>query len=211
MKILDKIKEILFGKKVKALPQSQYDNQFTQNSGQPQSFTLQRNDGTEVTITQMVDKVGNQLYEQVYSAKDNIMKCIPKYLIGANEITDIIPHSLGVQQMLMEIDIELLNNPYYADYIANNLLNKERMPKIIREYANYVGGINIYPDGRAEKGIDPSVINALKLSNEEKKRILEEERIKRDKETKAQILQNAVNIQPEYKKSHAEDLTKYER
>lgn len=211
MKILDKIKEILLGKKAKALPQPQYDNKFIQNSRQPQSFTLQRSDGSEITITQMVDKVGNQLYEQVYSAKDNVMKCIPKYLISANEITDIIPHSLGTQQMLMEIDIELLNNSYYADYIANNLLNKERMPKIIQEYANYVGGINIYPDGRAEKGIDPSVINALKLSNEEKKQILEKERIKREKEFTAQILQNAANIQPEYKKSHAEDLSKYER
>lgn len=211
MKILDKIKEMLFGKKVKALPQPQNDNKFIQNNEKAQSFTLQRSDGSEVTITQMVDKVGNQLYEQVYSAKDNVMKCIPKYIITANEITDIIPHSLGSQQMLMEIDIKLLNNPYYADYIANNLLNKERMPKIIQEYANYVGGINIYPDGRAKKGIDPSVINALKLSNEEKKQILEEERIKRDEEAKAQILQNAANIQPEYKKSHAEDLSQYER
>lgn len=137
MNILDRIKNFLFRNKVKALPSPSDEKDHSASN----SFVLNRNDGTTVTIRPILDRVGNQAYEQVFNEASHQFQNIPRYMVSCNELSEICGEGTLAKQILMDINADTLKDPYYADYIANNILNGNRMEKVINEYHGYAGTI----------------------------------------------------------------------
>ena len=206
MKITDKIKEIwnkIFHKnpEIKALPE--VTNPQLMNS-------FYRNDGSCISITPILDRVGNQVFEQVLNHRTGELQNIAKYCVCSPEIEQITGSDM--KTILMDFDSSFLQNPDYQNYIVNNLLAPNRMSKIIGQYENYAGGIKIDESGTIQgKYVDKGIINGLTASRQENFARYQQEQARRDAEYRQSIAENAKNIPIHFKTDHAEDLSQYNR
>lgn len=204
MKITDKIKEIwnnIFHKnpEIKALPE-------TTNTQLINNFY--REDGSSISITPILDKVGNQIFEQVLNHRTGELQNVAKYCVCSPELREMTGSDM--QTILMDFDSNFLKNPNYQHYIINTLLAPERMSKIIGEYENYAGGITINESGNIEgKYIDKGIINGLTASRQENFARYQQEQAARKESDRESMQQQAANHSVHYKNSHAEDLSRY--
>ena len=203
MKIWDKLKS-LFNKN-KALPEGRQEN--IANSKNIQSYILPRNDGSIVEIEPRLDKLGNIAYKSIHNSRTGHEDLIPMYSIRCPELQKPINGKqplIDSANIYMDIDPGLLKFPYYAEYIANNILNSKRIPKIIGQYQKYAGGITMDANGIITgKYVDQGIIDSLTYTNQEGLRQLDEAR-------KREIYENAKNIEfQDYPDEYAEDLSKY--
>jgi len=213
MNIFEKIKQFLFRKnEVKALPEQTQNYSRDYRTG----IVLMRKDGTTVTVTPKLDRTGNQLYEQVWSEYERRVKYIPKFLVESEELKELSTNKkayLGTE-MVIDIDPSDLQNSEFAEYIANNILNKERMEKIVTKYCNYAGLVEKRFDNEGKttfkKWIDTSVIDNLSLNKQKRKEMINEEIVRNEQERIKNMEEEAMNKKVNYKTSHAEDLSKYE-
>ena len=203
MKIIDKLKEMfskIFNKEEqpKALPEAN----LTQNNIQ----TFYRDDGTTINISPILDKLGNQVYEQVLNHRTGQIQYMPKYNISSNELEGMIGCSMT--SILMDVDSKLLQNPTYSHYISNVLLGTNRISKIINEYERYAGGIEMNESGDITgKYIDKGIIKGLTANRQENFAKYQEEQARRDAERQAEIIQQAQAHDVNIKTSHAEELS----
>ena len=206
MKITDKIKELwnkFFHKnpEIKALPET--------TSPQPIN-SFYRNDGSSISITPVLDRVGNQVFEQVLNHRTGELQNIAKYCVCSPEIEQITGSDM--KTILIDLDSSFLGNPNYQDYILNTLLSPDRIPKIIGQYENYAGGINLDESGNISgRFIDKGIINGLTASRQENFARYQQEQANRDAAYRQSIEENAKNTPINYKTSHAEDLSQYNR
>lgn len=61
----------------------------SQIAPQDTTTTFTREDGTTITVVPELDKLGNQLYEQVFNPSTGVFQCIPKYLIRCDELKQL--------------------------------------------------------------------------------------------------------------------------
>lgn len=144
MKITDKIKEIwnkIFHKnpETKALPEAR-------NTQHMNSFY--REDGSSISITPVLDRAGNQVFEQILNHRTGELQNIAKYCVCSPELRQLTGSDM--KTVLMDFDSSFLQNPDYQNYIVNTLLAPERMQKIIGQYENYAGGITLDESGNIE-------------------------------------------------------------
>ena len=204
MKIIDKFKEMfskIFNKEEqpKALPEAN----LTQNN----IPTFYRDDGTTINISPILDKLGNQVYEQVLNHRTGEMQYMPKYSISSNELEGIIGCSMT--NILMDVDSKLLQDPTYSHYISNVLLGSNRISKIINEYERYAGGLEMNDSGDIKgEYIDKGIIAGLSASRQENFARYQQEQARRDAEREAEIRQQAQAHGVNIKTSHAEELSK---
>lgn len=206
MKITDKIKEFwnnIFHKnpETKALPAA--------TSTQPIN-SYYRNDGSSISISPILDRTGNQVFEQVLNHRTGELQNIAKYCVCSPELKELT--GLDMNTILMDFDSSFLQNPDYQNYIANTLLAPERMAKIIGQYENYAGGITLDESGNIEgKYIDKGIINGLTASRQENFARYQQEQSSRDASYVESRRQEAANLTVNYKDSHAEDLSQFGR
>lgn len=205
MKILDKFKEMfakIFNREEqpKALPEAVSMNNNLK--------TFYREDGTTINISPILDKLGNQVYEQVLNHRTGQIQYMPKYNICSEEIRNLTGSDMT--NILMDVDIKLLQDPTYSSYIANTLLGTNRISKIMNEYERYAGGIEINDVGEVRgKYIDNGIIAGLKANRQENFARYQEEQARREAEREAEIKEYAESQGVNIKTSHAEDLSKY--
>lgn len=206
MNIIDKLKEFwnnIFHRtpETKALPEpttNQYINSFY------------RDDGSTISITPIMDRAGNQIFEQVLNYRTGELQNIAKYGVCSPEIKQLTGSDM--KTILMDLDSNFLQNPDYQNYIVNTLLAPERMPKIIGQYESYAGGITLDESGNIEgKYIDNGIINGLTASRQENFARYQQEQAARDQSCRESMQQQAANNSVNYKNSHAEDLSEYNR
>ena len=116
-------------------------------------------------------------------------------------------------RILIDMDPTNLRDSEFVEYLANNVLNKDRMEKIVTSCYNYAGLIEkrVDNEGRVtfRKDLDTSVIDNLNLSEQKRREIINEEMKKREEENIKTMREQAANMEVHYKDSHAEDLSKY--
>lgn len=185
MSILDRIKN-LFNKNRKALPEPQI--QYQNNRNIPNNtYFLPRQDGSTLEITPVLDDLGHQSCEQVYNSRTKQMQTIRKFSIMHD-----VSHGRTMQsEILMDIDPELLNNPKYADFIANEMLSEQRISKVINEYGNYAGTIIQSENGILGKAKDEGIIKTLNREKSENAKQIEEDRKKAENARNDAILKRA--------------------
>ena len=204
MNILSKIKDFwnnLFHKKpeIQALPEGT-TNQFINN--------FYREDGSCVSIQPILDRTGNQVFEQVLNHRTGELQNIAKYCVSSPEFKQLTGYDM--RTILMDFNSSFLQNPDYKNYIVNTLLAPERMGKIISQYENYAGGITLDESGNiAGKYIDQGIINGLTASRRENFARYQQEQAKRDEAYKQSIKEQAENTPTHYKTSHVKDLSNY--
>ena len=117
MGLWDNIKKIFMRKETKALPEAQ-------SRPYNQGITLRREDGSFIMITPNLDRVGNQIYEQVFNHNTGERQCLPKFTIADNALAEAQTNrGATITSICMDVRPEWLNNEYYAHYIANYLLS----------------------------------------------------------------------------------------
>lgn len=197
MNILDRIKNFL--KKTEGeVEQSQAVNT---NINLPNSHILPRADGSTLEIAPELDKMGNPTYEQVYNRRTKAIQAIPKFRVSSSN--ELMMQGVLSKVILMDIDPQLLNNPQYADFIANEMLSAKRMEKVIEEYGNYAGTIRTDSNGRLMKMKDEGIISSLKATNLENAKRIEEDRKVAHKLEADAIRANSANTRT----SRAENLS----
>ena len=211
MNIFEKIKQFLFGKKeIKELPgQTQIQNYREQNKN-----IIFRNDGTEFMLVPILDEKGEQLCEKVWSEYEKTVKSIPVFNVYSEELKHLSSNRNTYKgtRMLIDIDPSELQNSEFVEYLANNLLNKDRMEKIVTSCYNYAGKIQkSVTQGKTtyKKWIDTSIIDHLNLSKEIRSQELEKEIKKREEENVNTMRKQAENLNVNYNYSNDEDLSKY--
>ena len=168
--------------------------------------TLQRRDGSKIDIMPVVDKMGNQTYEQVFNERTKQMQLMPKFVVSSPEIAKL--KGADFTTILMDINKDALYTLQGADWVANALLSGERMSKVINEYGGYAGGLSIDQTGQITgKYIDPGIVNGLNISNKQRWEEYQANQAVRDKEDEAKIKANAEQKGVNIKTSHAEDLS----
>lgn len=202
MKIIDKFKDIfgkIFNKKeeIKALPEARYE--------QKNYYTFHREDGTSFDIIPIVDKVGNQVYEQVLNHASNQIQYLPKYCISSNEVQEI--NGCNMTSILMDIDRDVLENPQYSNYIANVFLGAKKIPKIMEEYEKYAGGLEIRDTGEITEKLDQGIISGLKANRQQNFERYKQEQAKREAQLQMEMKDKAKTINVNIKTSHAEELS----
>lgn len=166
-------------------------------------YNITREDGECVTIKPVLDKVGNQFYEQVFNSRTQQMQSIPRFIIMAEELKRLIgPQALGLS-VLIDINPKDLDNPEFGEYIVNKMLNSDRMSKVINQYHNYVGCVMAHENGVYEKIVDYGIINTL-ASNKQKYYSDYERRITEEME---KMKKQAQSMPVHYKTCHASDLS----
>lgn len=210
MNIFEKIKQFFKRKEIKALPDKIENN----TKDYASEVVLTRDDGTIVTIKPRIDRLGNQMYEQIWSDYENEMKCIPKFLVYSEELKKMSSYKdlyMGTD-ILIDINPSDLQNPEFAEYLANNVLYKEIMPKIVEEYCSYAGIVEktLDDEGRVsfDRKMDITIINSLNIIKDEKTKETLEEMQRREQEIKAKIKEEAKNKKVNDKNDHAEDLSR---
>lgn len=206
MRITDKIKEIwnnIFHKnpETKALPEATSNQSIN---------SFYRDDGSSISITPVLDRTGNQVFEQVLNHRTGELQNIAKYCVCSPELRQLTGSDM--KTILMDFDSCFLQNPDYQNYIVNTLLAPERMQKIIGQYENYAGGITLDESGNIEgKYIDKGIINGLTASRQENFARYQQEQAAREESDRESMRQQAANLSVNYKNSHAEDLSGYDR
>lgn len=203
MNIIDKLKDMfnkIFKKEeqAKALPEAYYpQNNFR---------TFYRNDGTSIDVMPVLDKLGNQAYEQVLNYNTGEIQYLPKYNISSKELENYI--GCDMTSILMDVDKNILDNPQYSDYIANVFLGTDRMSKIINEYEKYAGGMEIDDTGAiTSRYVDSGIISGLKENRQQNYIKYQQEQENRDADFRREKMEQAKNHAFEVKTSHAEDLS----
>ena len=212
MNIFEKIKQFLFGKReIKELPEQTQ----TQSYSEQNKNIIFREDGSQFMLIPMLDRTGNQLYEQVWSEYEKTVKSIPVFNVYSEELRELSPNKntyMGTR-ILIDMDPTNLRDSEFVEYLANNVLNKDRMEKIVTSCYNYAGLIEkrVDNEGRVtfRKDLDTSVIDNLNLSEQKRREIINEEMKKREEENIKTMREQAANMEVHYKDSHAEDLSKY--
>lgn len=206
MSILDRIKN-LFNKNREALPKPQI--QYENNRNTPNNtYFLPRRDGSTLEITPIYDNVGAgyPTYKQVKDSITKQMKLIPKFRIMHN-----VSHGRTMQsEIFMDINPELLNNPKYADFIANEMLSEQRISKVLNEYGNYAGTITQSENGILGKAKEEWIINTLKREECKNAQQNQADRLDRENAYTKGILEDSQKYDVNYKTSHAEDLSEQE-
>ena len=204
MKILDKVKDVwkkIFNKKdeIKALPAAT-NIQNTHN--------FYREDGSNITISPVLDRTGNQLYEQVLNHRTGELQNIAKYSVYSPEMQQLT--GSDIETILIDLDSKLLQDSNYSNYVVNTLLSPERISKIVNQYENYAGGISVNESGEITgKFVDNGIIKGLTASRQENFQRYQQEQAARDAAYRNEIRSNAANHSVEYKTNHAEDLSQY--
>ncbi|MCI8352207.1 MAG: hypothetical protein HFJ58_01040 [Clostridia bacterium] len=205
MKIIDKIISLFKRKNIKQLQEG------TVNTVKNE-YNFERSDGTTISISPVLDRVGNQCYEQVFNNRTGEIQNIPKYNIYAEELKELVHPSILNHTVMIDIDYSMLEDQNVANYVVNHMLNKERMGKIIHEYKNYVGGLQKNEEGKPEleKIVDLGIVEALTATEEERNKMLEQQRLTRDEEYMRSVVESSRNVKVHYKDSHATDLSQEE-
>ena len=127
----------------KFFKRTSHDLTYTQSSQSRNTLTqihyyhLQREDGSTVSIAPEVDSMGYQLYSQIYNSRTNEMQNIPRFWVISDELKALSIHqNLVHESLLIDIDPNILQNPYYANEVANQLLSADRMIKIMGNITN---------------------------------------------------------------------------
>lgn len=209
MNIFEKIKQLLFGKKEikELLEQTQVQSYREQNKN-----IIFRNDGTEFMLVPILDEKGEQLCEKVWSEYEKTGKNIPVFNVYSEELKQLSSNrnTYNGTRMLIDINPSDLQNSEFVEYLANNLLNKDRMEKIVTSCYNYAGKIQkSVTQGKItyKKWIDTSVIDHLSLSKEIRSQELEKEKIKRAEENIETMRKQAEKNNVNY--GYNEDASKY--
>lgn len=164
-------------------------------------INIQRNDGSILRIKPIIDKDGKQIGKEVKDERGNIIANIPQYLVYEQmENNMIVGH-----QVYMEVGKEYLDIPYYADYIANELLSQKRLhDKVLNDYHGYAGFLNFDENGQITgRSIRTDIVEALNVEkiNQHNAKI-------RTKEEREEAFINEIMGKPSnIKTSHAEKLS----
>ncbi len=111
------------------------------------------------------------MYQQVFNMRTNQMQCIPEFCVYSEELKDLINNPAVLSHtILMDIDPSVLADESSRDYIANAMLNRERMGKVINQYKSYAGGFKENENGEYSKYIDNGIIQSLAATKEENAR-----------------------------------------
>ena len=168
--------------------------------------TLQRRDGTSINIMPVVDKMGNQTYEQVFNERTKQMQLMPKFVVSSPEIARV--KGADFTTILMDINKDALYTLQGADWVANGLLSGERISKVLNEYGGYAGGLSIDQNGQVTgKYIDPGIVNGLKVSKQQQWEEYQANQAVREAEYKNKIVADSEKQGVNIKTSHAEDLS----
>lgn len=137
------------------------------NTTLPQTnyYHLQRADGSTISIAPETDPMGYQLYSQIYNSRTNQLQNIPRFWVISDELKALSIHqNLVHESLLIDIDPNILQNPYYANEVANQLLSADRMKKIMGAYHKYVGGLQYDQQGYVTgKYVDQGIITSLSM------------------------------------------------
>ena len=192
MGLLDRFKNLFRRNKaenINALPEytgsyPQYENPSVVSSN---AYKLTREDGTTIEIEPVLDDLGYQSYSQVYNQRTHQMQNIPKFKV----MHDWSHGRIRQDEILMDIDPNILNNPEYSQFIANTMLSEDRIFKIINEYGNYAGMIAQDQNGRLGKTIDAGIIKTLNSERAVTANKIEEDRINAENLRNREILERA--------------------
>lgn len=132
-------------------------------------YNITRADGSILSIAPETDSMGYQLYSQIYNTRTNQTQTIPRFWVISDELRAASIHSnLVHESILIDIDPNILQNPYYASYVANVLLNADRTRKVMKEYHKYAGGLTYDENGYViDKYVDQGIIDSLRKDAQE--------------------------------------------
>lgn len=195
----------LFSRKKENTRQTEHPNNYPVDQ---YGFTnITREDGTTLNIKPLLDRDGNQSYQTIIDERTGEQIPIPQYVImQTNEFG-----GFKQDKVLMELTAKALQDPQYANYIANHMLNTPNLDKVLNEQHGYVGGVQTRDNEIVRTAVRLGIVDTLEKQHEEEntKKLLET--IRGMDEDKYRIYQNAKNHEVHIKTSHAERLDKTDR
>ena len=199
MGLIDK----LLGRNEKQTEESKVAN----NQGNSINFqTLQRRNGTSINIMPVLDKMGNQIYQQVFNNRTNELQLIPRFTISSPELRNFVNGDFA--PVLIDIDKEILNTLEGAEWVANGLLSSERLEKVFNQYRGYAGGLTVDQNGQITgKYVDQGIIDGIKISKEQEWKEYQARQAVLDEKLKNQRIDEAKKYGVNIKTSHAEPLS----
>lgn len=118
---------------------------------------IPRDDGTVLQIMPLISGEGKQRYQSIVDQKTKEELSIPLYRI-------CIENEYGgyqVHDILMELPLEVLQNPQIAEYVANNMLGQQNMSQVLDYQGGYAGGIQTR-DGEIVRTVcRPGIVDGL--------------------------------------------------
>lgn len=105
------------------------------------SLNFQRDDGSTLSIIPVMQLNGEQKYKTIRNELTGNMTQIPVYTVVNENYKD------GAQMLahciLLDITVEQLQNFRQDEihFFSNDLLSKERIEKVIKQYEGYAGGM----------------------------------------------------------------------
>ncbi|MBE5812428.1 MAG: hypothetical protein E7314_02080 [Clostridiales bacterium] len=143
----------LFGKKEREQVENNYNYPIDSNG----FINIPREDGTVLQIMPLMTGDGKQQYQSIVDQKTKEEISIPRYRVCIeNEYGGIQGHNI-----LMELPAEALQDPQYAEYIANNMLGQKNMLQVVDYQGGYAGGVQTR-DGEIVRTVyRPGIIDGL--------------------------------------------------
>ena len=189
MKIWDKIKNFLGITKKEpepaALPPAQ--NPYTRNQ-----VTFTRVNGTQVSVTPIIDQFGNQLYKQINKANSNEPQLIPRYTLSCDELQSIAGTTMT--EILIDTKSDILKNPDFSSYFANNIFSKENIDLMFDCYEAYFGEFNVNPEtDELLASFNRNIVNDIKAAKKAGYRTDNQRYEQNHRAQTRQLQENAIN------------------
>lgn len=124
-------------------------------------INIPRNNGSMLHIKPNLDQEGNHVSRAIQDELGKNIANIPEYSVyEQRENGEFVIHKI-----LIEMQKEFLDVPYYAEYIANALLSEERLHgKVLGDYNGYAGFFNLDENGQITgRSIRAEVVKALNV------------------------------------------------
>lgn len=104
-----------------------------------ETLKFTRADGSVLTLTPRMQMNGEQECEIVNNYMKGIVERIPRYIVESEEFSDgaqILGHNI-----LLNMDINQIKNlnPEEQNFFSNVLLSRDRIKKVVNQYAGYAG------------------------------------------------------------------------
>lgn len=121
--------------------ESRWREDLTNKSQTNEPLNFQRDDGSTLSLIPRMQLNGEQEYEVIRNEMSGNIMQIPVYMV-VNENYEEGAQVLSYK-ILLDMNVEQLRNlqPDECRFFSNELLDKERMKKIVTEYEGYAGGM----------------------------------------------------------------------
>lgn len=165
-------------------------------------INILRDDGTFLNISELLDKDGNHQCKTVIDQRTGEQVIIPQYqIMRMNE-----SGQCRVDVISMELSASALQDPQYASWIANNMLNAQNIDIVLNQQYGYAGTIQTNNGKIVRSAYRPGVLDVFAQEAEADRNERLQAHIRGMDVERYRIYQEAQNIEYNIKTDHAQRL-----